>query len=108
MSLDLYQIADLTETFDFELKKAAGKDGQGQLPDNFFSTYSAMANTEGGVVLLGIEEVADGSNQVFGIINPTKVISELWTGLNNKEKVSGNILNADHVQIIELEKKQVI
>lgn len=110
MSLDLNQIADLTEGFDFEVKKAAGKDGQGHLPDSFFPTYSAMANTEGGVVLLGIEEVPAGSfqYQVFGVATPNKVISQLWNGLNNKEQISGNILSESCVQIIKLEGKQVI
>jgi predicted HTH transcriptional regulator len=108
MSLDFSQIADLTEAFDFELKKAAGKDGQGQLPESFFPTYSAMANTEGGVVLLGIEETAADTYQVFGVANPNKVITELWSNLNNKEKVSANILSDSCVQIIEVEHKKVV
>lgn len=108
MSLDFSQIADLTETFDFEVKKAAGKDGKGQLPESFFPTYSAMANTEGGVVLLGIEETEADTYQVFGVANPNKVVTELWTTLNNKEKVSANIISHDSVQVIELEGKKVI
>jgi predicted HTH transcriptional regulator len=108
MTLDDFQITDLAEGQDFEAKKAGGKDGQGQLPDNFFSTYSAMANTEGGVVLLGIEEVGVGQFQVFGIANPTKVLAELWNGLNNKERVSCNILHDDCVRLVELEGKKVI
>lgn len=108
MPLDVYQILDLIEGFDFEAKKAAGRDGRGQLPDSFFPSYSAMANTEGGVVLLGIEEVADDKFQVFGISNPGKVIKELWSGLNNKEMVSSNILNERDVQTLELEGKTVI
>ena len=84
--MDSYEILDLTEGFDFEAKKAAGRDGRGQLPDSFFPSYSAMSNTEGGVVLLGIEEVAGDQFQVFGIVNPAKVIKELWSGLNNKQR----------------------
>jgi ATP-dependent DNA helicase RecG len=107
MPLDFHQILDLTEGLDFEAKKAAGRDGRGQLPDSFFPTYSAMANTEGGVVLLGVEEVADRF-QIFGIIDPNKVVKELWSGLNNQEKVSCNILNDACVQIVELEGKRVV
>jgi predicted HTH transcriptional regulator len=88
MPLDAHEILDLTEGFDFEAKKAAWRDGNGQLPDSFFPTYSAMANTEGGVVLLGIEQIADEQFQVFGIVNPAKVVKELWSGLNNQQKVS--------------------
>ena len=108
MALDFIQLFDLTEGFDFEAKKAAGRDGRGQLPDSFFPTYSAMANTEGGVVMLGIDEVMEGQFEVFGISNHTKVIKELWNGLNNKQKVSSNILNEQDVQLIELEGKTVI
>jgi ATP-dependent DNA helicase RecG len=108
MALSTIQVIDMIEGFDFEAKKAAGRDGQGQLPDSFFPTYSAMANTEGGVVLLGIEQVADDDFKVFGIINPTKVIKELWNNLNNKQKVSSNILNERDVQTLELEGKFVI
>lgn len=108
MAFDIVQITDLTEGIDFEAKKAAGRDGQGQLPDSFFSTYSAMANTEGGVVLFGIEEVAIDQFEIFGVINPNKVIKELWSGLNNKQKVSSNILTERDVQTIEVEGKKVI
>jgi predicted HTH transcriptional regulator len=108
MSLNSCQILDLTEALDFEAKKAAGKDAQGQLPDSFFATYSAMANTEGGVVLLGIEETIPDTFQVFGIGNPAKVIRELWNNLNNKEKVSCNILNDSNVRVAKMEGKQVI
>ncbi len=103
-----FEIIDLTEGFDFEVKKAAGRDGQGQLPDSFFATYSAMANTEGGIVLLGIEETVNDQFQVLGVLNPAKIIKELWSGLNNPQKISVNILNERDVQTIELEGKKVV
>jgi len=108
MALDTIQIVDLTEGIDFEAKKAAGRDGLGQLPDSFFPTYSAMANTEGGVVLLGIEQVAEDKFEVFGVINHGKVVKDLWSSLNNKQKISSNILNEQDVQTLELEGKTVI
>ena len=67
-----------------------------------------MANTEGGVVLLGIEEVSDDYFQVSGIATPQKVISELWNGLNNRGKVSCNILTDSDVRILKLEGHEVI
>ena len=45
-------IQRLAEDFDLEAKKAAGQHGLGELPRDFWPTYSAMANTSGGVVLL--------------------------------------------------------
>ncbi len=108
MALDLLQISEFVEGLDFEAKKAGGKDGRGQLPESFFSTYSAMANTEGGVVLLGIEEVKENQFQVSGMANPTKVLADFWAALNNKEKVSCNILSNDCVGLVELEGKGII
>ncbi len=43
---------DLAEEVDLEAKRATGRDGRGELPRSFFKTYSAMANTNGGIILL--------------------------------------------------------
>lgn len=47
----LADLALLRESVSLECKLAAGRDGQGALPEDFWSTYSAFANTDGGVVL---------------------------------------------------------
>ena len=108
MTLEPWKIQEIAEGLDFEVKKAAGRDGMGQLPDSFWETYSAMANAEGGVVLLGVEEKADGTFAAHGIANVKKVTAELWNGLNNREKVSRNILNERDVTVSELGGKKVI
>jgi len=63
----------ISEDFDFEAKKAAGKDGAGELPLDFFATYSAMANSYGGVVLLGLEQLSETEFSVNGIQNTERV-----------------------------------
>ena len=53
------KIADikfLKETHEIECKAAQGKDGQGALPNDFWESYSALANTDGGTIYLGIKE----------------------------------------------------
>lgn len=44
------QLIELAEGFDFEVKAAQGAEGKGDLPKDFWRTYSAFANTNGGVV----------------------------------------------------------
>ena len=59
-SLTLDDVAALAERVDVECKSALGRDGRGELPDDFWKTHSAMANGEGGVVWLGIQEKPRG------------------------------------------------
>lgn len=100
--IDIQSIADLEllrESVDLECKLALGRDGQGALPEDFWPTYSAFANTDGGVVLLGVRE----KQQQFvieGIPNVAKVRKELFDALNNRQKVSTNLLaDADVCEI---------
>lgn len=92
--IDIQSTADLEllrESVDLECKLAAGRDGQGAVPVDFWPTYSAFANTEGGVVVLGLREKA-GQFTPEGIANVPKVRKELFDDLNNRSKVSVNLL----------------
>lgn len=48
---NLADIITLKESVDLECKLARGKNGQGILPKEFWPTYSAFANTQGGEVI---------------------------------------------------------
>ena len=52
----LHDLLLLRESEEVEFKEAMGKDRQGELPTNFWETCSAMANTDGGYVFLGVTE----------------------------------------------------
>jgi predicted HTH transcriptional regulator len=52
----LEDIAALRENYEVECKLAAGKDGKGALPKDFWPTYCAFANSYGGDILLGVRE----------------------------------------------------
>lgn len=102
--IDIQSLADirlLRESVDLECKLARGRDGQGALPVEFWPTYSAFANTGGGVVVLGLRERNDGFD-VEGIANVAKVRKELFDGLNNRQKVSINLLADGNVTELEL------
>ena len=69
------------EDYDFEVKSAQGRDGKGEVPKSIWESYSAMANTEGGVILLGAEEDKAGGLKVLGLQNIEKVHKSLWDSL---------------------------
>lgn len=100
-------IALLRESVDLECKLAGGRDGQGAVPDDFWSTYSAFANTQGGVVLLGVRE-KNGHFDVAGIQNVAKLRKALFDCLNNRQKLSVNLLNDSSAHEIELEGKTIL
>lgn len=100
-------LALLRETVELECKLAQGQDGLGEVPKDFWPTYSAMANTHGGVVLLGVRE-KEGSFSVAGIANPAKVRGDLFNNLNNPGKVSANLLTDTDVQELTWEGKTVL
>lgn len=100
-------LALLRETVELECKLAQGQNGQGEVPKDFWPTYSAMANAHGGVVLLGVRE-KDGMFSIVGIPNPAKVRADLFNNLNNPGKVSTNLLVDADVQELVLQGKTVV
>ncbi|MBW4601753.1 MAG: putative DNA binding domain-containing protein [Calothrix sp. FI2-JRJ7] len=107
-SLSILDIEELAEGCDIEAKQASGRDGQGELPKSFFESYSAMANTYGGVIFLGIEEKPKGKFSTTGIAVPDRVLKTLWDGLNNHQRISINLLTDKMVEVIEVQSKQII
>jgi predicted HTH transcriptional regulator len=80
LMFDLKTLEDLSllrESVDLECKLAQGQNGQGEIPKDFWSTYSAMANAHGGVVLRR---------------------TDLFNNLNNPAKVSANLLTDAEVE----------
>jgi predicted HTH transcriptional regulator len=98
----------LREGWNFEAKLAAGRDGQGAVPESLWETYSAMANTGGGVIVLGAKELQDGSLQPHGIPDIDKVERDLWNLLENPQKVSANLLRRDSVQRVDLDGRALL
>lgn len=83
----------LRESSDLEVKKAQGRDGNGAVPDSAWETYSAMANTEGGTIVLGADEDDEKNIIPLGVRDPEAVLTTFWDTINNTNKVSVNLLH---------------
>lgn len=84
------------------------KDARGGLPRSFWETYSAFANTNGGVIVLGVMEAADGSPHPSGIASPDTLVQDLWNALNNPLRVSANLLLDGDVSIEEFDGSPIV
>ena len=98
----------LREGWAFEAKLAQGADGRGEVPASFWETYSAFANTEGGVIVLGAAERKDGAFEARGIEDLDKVERDLWNTLQNPQKVSANLLTRASVTREDLEGRHLL
>lgn len=80
-----------------EVKKASGG-----LPQSLWETYSAFANCNGGVIILGAGEKNDGSWYTTNLQNTDKLLKDFWNILNNRSKISVNLLKENDVKIYDL------
>ncbi len=90
--------AQIGETTDWEFKSA-----KGGFPGSFWETYSAMANSEGGRVVLGVRE-KDGKAMLDGLTAEAVAGYQkiLWDGLNDKTRVNINLMDGRHVRTVPI------
>lgn len=74
------------------------KAAEGGLPKSFWETYSAFANTQGGVIILGIDE-RDKENPIKGFKNPQTFYNQILNDASNPQKISCNLLTDEDVII---------
>lgn len=101
--LDFENLRKYRENNRIEAKKAVGG-----LPKSIWETYSAFANTLGGVILLGVEEHADRSLHPVHLPDPEGLVKAFWDAVNNPNKASANILSDNNVQIVEVEGYRIV
>lgn len=102
------ELIALGESADLECKAAQGRDGRGELPEDFWRSYSAMANSDGGVILLGMQEKPRGQFKSVGLADLEKVRKALWDNLHNRKQVSANLLGEPDVQPIRVDGESVL
>ncbi|MFH1027319.1 MAG: RNA-binding domain-containing protein [Pseudomonadota bacterium] len=106
--LTLEDLAVMAESVDLECKAAQGRDGRGELPQDVWKSYCAMANTDGGTILLGVQEKPAGVFKAVGISNVERVRKALWDNLHNRQVVNLNLLAESHVQPVVVDGKTLL
>lgn len=97
MEFNIRKFDEYRENNRLEVKKT-----KGGLPDSLWETYSSMANCYGGVILLGVVEKSDGSFVTTGLRDVEKLRKDFWNTVNNRKKVSINLLSDDDVESYEV------
>ena len=85
--IDIHSLNLYHESNTIEAKKALGG-----LPASLWETYSAFANTDGGIILLGVEELEDHSLNAIGLKDAAKMEKDFWNKVNNRQTVNLNLL----------------
>ena len=96
-------LSDYREDNRIEAKRA-----QGGLPHSLWETYSAFANTLGGVILLGVAEAGDKSLYSVPLFDPRELADEFWDMVRDREVVSANLLRPEDVQILRSGRNSIV
>ncbi len=100
---DFENLSKYREDNRIEAKKATGG-----LPESIWETYSAFANAEGGIILLGVIENEDKSLQAIDLIDPESLVMDFWEMVNDPAIASSNILTSDCVTIENIGGKRIV
>lgn len=108
--MDCQEILDLLqygEHIHLECKKA-----EPNLPNSVWETYSSFANTEGGVILFGVQEHLKETEpsrrfSFVSINNPAQRVKDFWNTVNSN-KVSSNILVDADVGLCNIDGNEIM
>lgn len=101
--IDFAHIENYKENNRIEAKKAIGG-----LPQSIWETYSAFANTLGGIILLGVKENSDKSLSPVRLPDPEMLIKDFFEILDDRKKVSANILSHDDVTVEDVDGMKIV
>ncbi|MCM8595524.1 RNA-binding domain-containing protein, partial [Accumulibacter sp.] len=93
---------EIGEDQDVEFKLA-----EGGLPRSLWESFSAFANTEGGVIVLGVAEQAE-RHELVGVRSPAKLLKVFWDAHHNPQKLSAPICADRDVSVVPADGRDLI
>ena len=100
----LSQLHKYQENNRIEAKKAVGG-----LPRSIWESYSAFANTGGGVILLGVaENKKDKRLYPVDLPDPQRLIAQFLELVNDPRVVNRNLLKSRDVAVEEVDGKEIV
>ena len=95
----LYALVQKGESAEVEFKSA-----RGGFPGSFWESYSAFANTNGGTIILGVQE-KDGKFLFDGLSEETalKYKKNFWDNAHNRGKISVCLPHEQDVEVKEMD-----
>ena len=103
LMFDINKLSNYKEDNRLEVKRASGG-----LPHSLWETYSSFANSDGGLIVLGVEEDKKHQLHVIGVNNPDDLVRDFWNTINNPQKISLNILTDSMVSVQTIDDKQIV
>ena len=98
------QLHKYRENNRIEAKKAVGG-----LPRSIWETYSAFANTGGGVILLGVaEDKKDKRLYPVDLPDPQRLIAQFLELVNDTRIVNRNLLTKKSIAVEEVDGKEIV
>ena len=90
----------------FEIEYKSGKDG---FPKELWKSYSAFANTNTGIIVIGVQD-KKGILNIEGLSDEQieRYKKQFWNDCNNPNTVSRNLLSNDDVRVISIKNKNLL